>query len=521
MPGGSGELAGRKKLEIPGGVRATDATVTKLANMIVRHAIRRWYVLTDSNISEEDRWKQLNDLAFSIIAIGPPGVGKSQIVEGAAKKLAKIFSEKYQDKIEVVNVPVSASPSQAEEIFAKVIAGKAIPVIHLYATTMPVWAFGLPAPLSRRIQWDKIRTKAMSLSDNVPELREDLDISLNEWKIPAFLLPFVDTTQFLKNPSDPKRRVLPALFIIDELNRPQSDDLLKLLFELLRSADNGVIKLNPATLVVGIMNPSEGDRLASDLHLGIIDRAMIVNVLPPTIQEWVKYMYDTHGDRWDDRVGSYLLFNFDPETELYWEDKEGQKSIVTARTLSYVAVALYQHEHGRSDVERIVMRELRETPSDLEEEERRIIRSHLPASMAEGLIGFIEMIGHGLNLEEIHKHPEKIADLSSREQIFYALVKMAKTYESEYLEASRHKNEKKMDEAIEKLTVLVRAAWNKVGGNAVSHAMSVLDYELRSALADRLADEPKIAEAARGGKKKRSQLERLFFEGEDRTAAEA
>ncbi|RLD98307.1 MAG: hypothetical protein DRI92_04155, partial [Aquificota bacterium] len=137
-----------------------------------------------------------------------------------------------------------------------------------------------------------------------------------------------------------------GMIFFDEFNNEKDRQLFSALLKATLEKKFGWTKLKKGVFIIGACNPPEVSMLATDLDTRQLDRFIILNVQPYSIEEWNRYMNNTYGDRWDKRVLGFLLKN----PSLYYSppsDVSGMENFPTPRSWSTVAVLLY-HKYPMS-----------------------------------------------------------------------------------------------------------------------------------------------------------------------------
>ena len=117
------------------------------------------------------------------------------------------------------------------------------------------------------------------------------------------------------------RRGIQGLLFVDELTIVERKDQLALYYSFLQERELGwSVRLSDDVVVVAAGNPPAYNSDARELPAPVVNRLSLVEVLPPTVEEWVEYM-ESHYARWDRRVAEYLRLN--PE-DLIRPPREGR-----------------------------------------------------------------------------------------------------------------------------------------------------------------------------------------------------
>jgi hypothetical protein len=199
-----------------------------------------------TNIPLEDR----------LYLVGPPGIGKTEVVKQKAMQLAtflgKIFVDLREDDSKLDDI--IQNPSKYF-IYYRIIA------VHVFPEDL-----GIP-----RVNSDYIE----------------------------FLPPKVLKILSLNN--------IEGVLFIDELSNVQRDDQLAMLYSLLQEKEaSWIFKMSPNVKIIAAGNPADWSELARELPKPLRNRLIIVPVEPPSLEEWLDYMNRNYGDNWDRFVYAYL-----------------------------------------------------------------------------------------------------------------------------------------------------------------------------------------------------------------------
>jgi len=133
-----------------------------------------------------------------------------------------------------------------------------------------------------------------------------------------------------------------GLVFIDELNNVQRSDQRVLFYSLIQEGEIGWgAKLNKDILIVSAGNPPEWSSDAVTLPNPLINRTVVMNIEPPSIDEWIDYMEKYHTD-WDRRVAVFLKAF--PQYFMKQPEEEDLKNYATPRSWTNLATRLYYQE---------------------------------------------------------------------------------------------------------------------------------------------------------------------------------
>ena len=198
-----------------------------------------------------------------ILLIGPPGIGKTEIVRQKAEEEAKAMGRKFID----LN---SVTPEELDEI---------------ERSPSDYYAF---LPL------------------HAPHLMPE-DISIPDVSL------FKESTKRGVDFLAPRRLAvlgLPGIagvLFIDEITNVQRRDALTLLFAIIQEKRVGwSLKLSDGVKVIAAGNPPETSSVALLLPAPLVNRLTVIEVEPPTVDEWCVYMEKKYG--FDETLGRICAF---------------------------------------------------------------------------------------------------------------------------------------------------------------------------------------------------------------------
>lgn len=197
-----------------------------------------------------------------MLLLGPPGVGKTEIVKARARELAsrrgRVFVDLREASAEVIE-DIRRTP-QRYFVFMRIIAPHIFPEDIAIPSPSPSDPFVTPRPL-----------------------------------LYFYLLSLEG---------------IEGVLFIDELNNVQRDDQLSMYYSILFEKELAFnIKLAPGVLVVAAGNTGEWSEIARALPLPLLNRLTIFYVSAPTVEEWEDYMKMRalkEGRVFDARVAAFL-----------------------------------------------------------------------------------------------------------------------------------------------------------------------------------------------------------------------
>ena len=230
----------------------------------------------------------------AVVLLGAPGIGKSETVKRAAKKIAnklgKEFVE-YDDKI-------------AEKILKE--PEKYFVFNDLRLTEVePSDLIGIP----RNADTEYVRYKPLMWAEVMNKCA--------------------------------------GVLFLDEITNVQRVDVIAAAYKLVYDKRAGYIKFNNNVMVIAAGNAPEHSSIANYLPAPLINRCYVIKVDPPTVEEWIEYMNENY-EEWDRRVGAYLMY-FKGELIMKPESEETLNAFATPRQWTALATDIV----GVEDKERI------------------------------------------------------------------------------------------------------------------------------------------------------------------------
>lgn len=233
-----------------------------------------------------------------LLLIGPPGIGKTEIVKQLAEEEA--LGKKFIDLREASNTELDKiieNPSKYY-VYYRIIAP------HVFPEDL-----GIPRVMNNGNGKDYVE----------------------------FLPPKVLKILSLED--------VHGVLFIDEITNVQRDDQLSMLYSLILEKEaSWILKLSRNIKIVLAGNPQEWSEITRPLPKPLRNRAVIVNVDPPTVDEWIEYMEKKYGEGWDRIVAAYLKFY---PSDFLKPPAESDDFSAFPSPRSWTRLATLLAEHGR------------------------------------------------------------------------------------------------------------------------------------------------------------------------------
>jgi len=237
------------------------------------------------------------------LLIGPPGIGKTEIVKQKAEEEAEKLNKTFIDLREASDEELKKIMDNPSEyyVYYRIIAP------HIFPEDL-----GIPKTINN---------------------------SNHEYI--EFLPPKVLRILSLED--------IHGVLFIDEITNVCRDDQLSMLYSLILEKEaSWILKLSRNIKIISAGNPPEWSEITRPLPKPLRNRMTIINVSPPTVDEWATYMNNKYGDEWDKLTLAYLKVYSEDLLKLPEEDDTA--AYPTPRSWTKLATLLYQYSDGSEDL---------------------------------------------------------------------------------------------------------------------------------------------------------------------------
>jgi len=97
-----------------------------------------------------------------------------------------------------------------------------------------------------------------------------------------------------------------GLLLLDELTNVQRPDVITAAYKLIFDRKAGFVKFHEDVFIVACGNRPEHSAVATMLPTPLISRLNVIDVDPPSVDDWAEWMTKTYGDGWDKRCYAFL-----------------------------------------------------------------------------------------------------------------------------------------------------------------------------------------------------------------------
>jgi len=248
-----------------------ELTPEKVKEFLTKEYIASIYDLSINDENEQRFEKKYNlenpcRTPRAILLLGGPGIGKTTVVYDTARKIVEEISRIEGRKIELcfyvgekhdrsdVNIPEGFTPLALEDIEkGKVKNDSAFVVVDMRTTSIN------PEDLS-----------------GIPHSRTGEGVSETfTYYLPGWARVFT---------------MFPGILFLDEINNEPREAMQAALYRVVQERRAGEKPLHGAVMIVAAGNPPNESSIARVLPQPLINRFLLLDVLPPTIDEWSRWM---------------------------------------------------------------------------------------------------------------------------------------------------------------------------------------------------------------------------------------
>jgi len=201
-----------------------------------------------------DLWVELRKIVEpvpSFLFIGPPGIGKSESVMEAARRIAEKFGLNFVDVAKLERTMYASMSEHTSERLRTFL------FVDLRLTSVePADLMGIP------------RLVGEKYSDYVP---------------------FAWAKMLAAGP---------GMLFLDEFTNVRREDVMSAAYQLVLDRKAGFTYFDPGVIIVAAGNSPEHSKIARKLPTPLHERFKVFNVIPPTIEDWRRYMERRYGDAW-------------------------------------------------------------------------------------------------------------------------------------------------------------------------------------------------------------------------------
>ena len=231
---------------------------------------------------------------IAVLFLGPPGIGKSEIVRQYAEREAKEMNRAFVDFHDL---------RREGDLITEMIKEPTryyLFVDFRLTETVPEDLLGIP---------HKIELNGSVVFDYSPPLWAKL-LSLEG---------------------------IAGMLFLDEITNVQRDDVYAAAYKIILERKVGFLRLSKDVMVVCAGNTSEFSEIARPIPKPLRNRMMVLHVDPPKIDEWYHYMESRYGDKWNRLTYAYLKVMSEDFARPSEDDYDNFPS---PRTWTFLALAL-------------------------------------------------------------------------------------------------------------------------------------------------------------------------------------
>jgi len=235
------------------------------------------------------------ELIDRLMLIGAPGIGKTEVIKQKAEEEAKRMNKIFIDLREADDKTISMIYENPEKyyVYIRIIAP------HIFPEDI-----GIPEKKSRYVEY--LSPKILSVLA-IPEIH--------------------------------------GVLFIDEITNVQRDDQISMYYSLILEKEAGFqLKLSKNVKILLAGNPPEWSEIVRPLPKPLRNRVVLMEVSPPTVDEWIKYMESRYNDNWEKLVSAYLKAF--PE-DFIKPPSDDWSAFPTPRAWTQLSLLLHQFKDGK------------------------------------------------------------------------------------------------------------------------------------------------------------------------------
>jgi len=146
-----------------------------------------------------------------------------------------------------------------------------------------------------------------------------------------------------------------GVLVLDELTNVRREDIITAAYKLIFDRKAGFVKMHPDVYIIACGNKPERSRVARLLPSPLMDRVLKLDVIEPTVDDWMRYMQLKYRDEWDKTC---YIFNKRFENEGYLlklpEEPETLEAYPTPRSWTRLSRLRYFGMKDRETVEGLI-----------------------------------------------------------------------------------------------------------------------------------------------------------------------
>ena len=330
----------------------------------------------------------------AVIAFGPPGVGKTEAIlqaaemyvewlAGRVKRMKRIVVQTFEQ----VDLEKWTSTGKLKELVKE---NFLIKIIRLYTLQ--------PGELKGRL----VHVQVKDEKGNIVGM-------FSTYAIPSFVKFFIIDT------GDVDDEYTRGIIVIDEITNEPRDYILAEAYQILLDKMFGEVKIpDNRVLIVATGNTPEHSSLARALPWPLLNRARIIFVKAPSVEEWSWYMGEKFGSLWATEVAAFLkkfpsMILKLPETSSGVVAAEGFTPFPTPRSWTQLAVDPYELLIGELGEKELLEKvETPEIKSKVIERLKQVACSYVGAEAGDQFRTFLNIVTRIPDPETVLEKPEEV-----------------------------------------------------------------------------------------------------------------